>query len=190
MTANEIHIPVGKPVRIGLTGSDVIHSFWVPSLTGKTDVIPGQTNMTWIEAEKPGIYRGQCTEYCGQQHAHMAIETIASQMDEFEAWRNNQLRPSPAATSPQAAKDESIFVTRCGICHTVRGSLAQGILGPNLSHLMSRRTIAAGTLPNRPGDLAAWIADPQHVKPGNMMPQTGLSGAELASVLRFLETLQ
>ena len=190
VTANEIHIPVGKPVRIGLTGSDVIHSFWVPSLTGKTDVIPGQTNMTWIEAEKPGIYRGQCTEYCGQQHAHMAIETIASQMDEFEAWRNNQLRPSPAATSPQAANDESIFVTRCGICHTVRGSLAQGILGPNLSHLMSRRTIASGTLPNRPGDLAAWIADPQHVKPGNMMPQTGLSGAELASVLRFLKTLQ
>jgi cytochrome c oxidase subunit II len=188
-TANEIHIPTGVPVRIKLTGVDVIHSFWVPALGGKTDVIPGQTNTTWLEARNPGTYRGQCSEYCGSQHAHMALDVVASAPFEFKSWWDHQLEaPSPATATP-AADDENTFVLRCGACHTVRGTGAGGILGPDLSHLMTRATIAAGTLPNRPGYLAGWIADPQHAKPGNLMPQLALSGTDLAAVMRFLETL-
>jgi len=189
-TANEIHIPVGEPVRFRLIGADVIHSFWVPALAGKTDVIPGQTNLTWLEAEKPGSYRGQCTEYCGQQHAHMALFVVASPASEFTAWWNSQLRSAPAPASPAIAEGEAAFRVHCGACHTVRGTGAGGILGPDLSHLMTRQTIAAGTLPNNPGYLSAWIADPQHLKPGSQMPNLDLSGPDLAKIRSFLETLR
>jgi cytochrome c oxidase subunit 2 len=187
-TANEIHIPVGEPVTIKLRGTDVIHSFWVPALTGKTDVIPGQINVTWLEAHQPGIYRGQCTEYCGQQHAHMAFEVVASPPDEFKTWWDHQLEAAGAPASPAAIADENAFISKCGICHAVRGTPAGGRLGPDLSHLTSRRTIAAGTLPNTPGHLSAWISDAQHVKPGNLMPRLDLSGLDLARVRRFLES--
>jgi cytochrome c oxidase subunit II len=189
-TANELHIPVGKPVRIRLKSADVIHSFWVPALTGKTDAIPGQTNETWLEADKAGTYLGQCTEYCGKQHAHMALRVIADPANQFASWRNNQLTAAATpASGSEVAKGEVVFESRCGGCHRVRGTLAGGALGPDLTHLMTRQTIAAGTIPNKPGYLSAWIADPQSIKPGTQMPALGLSGPELQAVRTFLQTL-
>lgn len=189
-TANELHIPVGEPVRILLKSADVIHSFWVPALSGKTDVIPGQTNTSWLQAAKPGTFLGQCTEYCGKQHAHMGLRVVAEAPDRFEEWRSNQLTSS--AHPPQgsdAAHGENIFLARCGGCHRVRGTAAGGVLGPELTHLMSRSTLAAGTLPNTPSHLSAWIADPQRIKPGTQMPDVELSGPDLQALRAFLQTL-
>ena len=188
-TANELHIPVGKPVRLTLTGDDVIHSFWVPALAGKTDVIPGQTNTAWIQADKAGIYRGQCTEYCGEQHAHMATYVVADSPQTFQSWWDGQLAEPPSPVSKEIAQGQSLFETRCGACHTVRGTSAGGILGPDLSHLMTRRTIAAGVLPNNPGNLSGWIANAQGIKPGSRMPTLAMSGPELAAVNEYLQTL-
>lgn len=187
-TANEIHIPVGQPVRLKLIGGDVIHSFWVPQLAGKMDAIPGQTNETWIEASAPGVYRGQCTEYCGLQHARMGFLVIAEPPVRFRAWWARQLAAPPA---PQgvASKGQADFQIHCGNCHTVRGTAAAGALGPDLSHLMLRRTIAAATLPNSGPTLAHWIADPQSVKPGALMPAPMLSETELADIHAYLKTL-
>jgi cytochrome c oxidase subunit II len=189
-TANEIHIPTGEPVRIELSSVDVIHSFWVPELSGKTDLIPGQQNDTWIEADRPGTYRGQCGEYCGLQHAHMALAVIAEPPAQFRSWWDGQLQAPPAPQSQTVAAGEANFITKCGICHSVRGTMAGGRLGPDLSHLMNRQTIAAGTLPNTPGYLSGWIADPQHIKPGNLMPILDLSGTQLADIRQFLESLK
>jgi cytochrome c oxidase subunit II len=187
--ANEIHIPVGRPVRVELVSSDVIHSFWFPQLAGKMDVIPGQTNVTWLQADHPGVYRGQCGEFCGEQHAHMAMYVYADSPRDYLAWTQRQrsaAAPAPAALQSGAAS----FVARCGACHTVRGTGAGGILGPDLTHLMSRRTIAAGLLPNTPGNLSAWIADAPALKPGTRMPALALSGPELSGVVAYLNTLQ
>jgi cytochrome c oxidase subunit 2 len=189
-TANEIHIPTGKPVRVALTSVDVIHSFWVPQLSGKMDLIPGQQNETWIEADRPGIYRGQCAVYCGLQHAHMALVVVAEPQRQFDGWWAEQLKPAPAPQTPNEAAGRVQFIAHCGICHTVAGTAAQGRFGPNLSHLMGRSTIAAGTLPNTIGYLSGWIADPQHVKPGNYMPQLDLSGPQLSAIRDYLETLK
>jgi cytochrome c oxidase subunit II len=188
-TANEIHIPAGVPVQVTLRGADVIHSFWVPALTGKTDVIPGQSNVTWLEARKPGIYRGQCTEYCGAEHAKMALFVIADRPEDFVKWRDDQIAPAAAPPSPDIAAGQTAFTVRCGECHTVRGTDAGGVLGPDLSHLMRRRTIAAGLLDNTPGNLSGWIANPQQLKPGALMPNLQLTGQELSQIRRFLETL-
>ena len=188
-TANEIHIPVGKPVEVKLATADVIHSFWVPALTGKTDLVPGQTNLTWIEADAPGVYRGQCTEFCGEQHAHMGLTVVANKPEDFDAWWNRQLGASSPATAQGAEQGKVVFVGRCGICHSVRGTPAGGKTGPDLSHLMERRTIAAGTLPNTPGNLAGWIADPQHVKPGSRMPRTEVTPEQLQQIVAYLQTL-
>jgi cytochrome c oxidase subunit 2 len=188
-TANEIHIPVGQPVRIELASHDVIHSFWVPQLVGKTDVIPGQTNVMWLQADRPGVYRGQCGEYCGAQHAHMALSVVAEAPKDFAAWRQGQLQAAAAPAPEPLRRGEQVFVASCGSCHTVRGSGAGGILGPDLTHLMSRQTIAAGLLPNTPGNLAAWIADAQALKPGSRMPSLALSAPELSAVVGYLNTL-
>jgi cytochrome c oxidase subunit II len=189
-TANEIHIPVYRTVAFKLRTADVIHSFWVPSLNGKTDLIPGQINQTWLSASRPGIYRGQCTEYCGRQHAHMGLEVIADAPERFTAWEDHALQPAPAPQTAQEEADLDTFVRKCGACHTVSGTRAGGALGPDLSHLMARRTIAAATLTNTIGNLSGWIADPQHIKPGAYMPRLDISGPELGQVRRFLETLQ
>jgi cytochrome c oxidase subunit 2 len=189
-TANEIHIPVGQPVHVELWSNDVIHSFWVPELTGKTDTIPGQHNETWLEADRPGVYRGQCTEYCGQQHAHMGLTVVAQEPADFQKWWDGQVQGAPAATSPQAAQGQTEFIVHCGICHTVRGTQAQGRLGPDLTHIMSRSGLAAETLPNTIGYLSGWISDPQRIKPGNQMPTLTLSGPQLTSIRTFLETLK
>jgi cytochrome c oxidase subunit 2 len=187
-TANELHIPVGKVVQLTLQTADVIHSFWVPALAGKTDLIPGQHNQTWLMASHPGVYRGQCGEYCGQQHAHMAFEVIASAPDQFQQWRKRQLQSTALHTATNAGQD--LFIARCGICHTVRGTMAGGVLGPDLTHVATRQMIAAATVQNNPAGIAAWIADPQHIKPGNYMPRLDLSGPQLASLLQYVQSLK
>lgn len=189
-TANEIHIPVGRPVRFELKGGDVIHSFWVPALSGKTDTIPGQTNVTWLEADRAGRYRGQCTEYCGLQHAHMAVFVVAEPPAAFAAWWQGQLAPAPAPADAPAQQGEAIFVTKCGACHSVNGTIAQGKVAPDLTHLMSRATIAAGAAPNTPAGLSGWIANPQGVKPGTLMPTLYLSGPQLTQLQAYLATLK
>jgi cytochrome c oxidase subunit 2 len=188
-TANEIHIPVGVPVQVVLHGADVIHSFWVPALTGKTDAIPGQNNVTWFEASKTGVFRGQCTEYCGAEHAKMALFVIAESAHDFEKWRLNQIAPAAAPANMDVAAGQQAFTVRCGECHTVRGTDAGGVAGPDLSHLMTRRTIAAGMLNNTPGNLSGWIANPQQIKPDVLMPNVQLTGDELTHIRHFLETL-
>ncbi len=188
-TANEIHIPVGRPVRIELSSHDVIHSFWIPHLAGKMDVIPGQTNVTWLQADRPGVYRGQCGEYCGAQHAHMAMYVIADAPQDYLAWEQGQLKDALVPASDAVRRGEQAFVAHCAACHTVRGAPAGGIVGPDLTHLMSRQTIGAGLLKNTPGNLAAWIADSQALKPGSRMPTLALSGPDLSAVVTYLETL-
>jgi len=188
--ANEIHIPVGRPVRLELSSIDVIHSFWIPRLAGKTDVIPGQTNVMWLQADRAGVYRGQCGEYCGAQHAHMAMYVVADAPQDYLAWTERQLRAAAAPATEALRRGEQAFVAYCAACHTVRGTGAGGILGPDLTHLMSRQTIAAGLLPNTPGNLAAWVADAQALKPGSRMPRLALSGPELSAVVGYLDTLR
>lgn len=190
VTANEIHIPVGEPVEVRLTGADVIHSFWVPALTGKTDTIPGRTNVTWLQADRPGVYRGQCTEYCGLQHAHMALYVVAEPPAQFQAWEAAQRTTAQAPQAPAALEGAQVFEARCSACHMVRGTPAGGAVGPDLTHLMSRRTIAAGTLPNTPLTLSGWVANPQSLKPGARMPATYLSGPQLSALGAYLETLR
>lgn len=189
-TANEIHIPVGEPVRFNLSSPDVIHSFWVPALGGKVDVIPGRSNSLWLEADKPGVYRGQCSEYCGRQHAEMAFFVIAEPRLQFEAWRAAQQAPAPAPETAGLQDGLAHFVDRCGKCHNVRGTNANGTKGPDLTHLMSRSTIAAGMLDNNLGNLSGWIANPQGLKAGALMPDIAMSGPEFQSVLSYVETLK
>jgi cytochrome c oxidase subunit 2 len=184
-TANEIHIPVGHPVRVELSSADVIHSFWIPQLAGKTDVIPGKTNVMWLQAARAGVFRGQCGEFCGAQHAHMAMYVVAQDDAAFAAWREQQLQPAAGA----ASAGQKVFAASCAACHAVRGTGAGGIVGPDLTHLMARRTIAAGMLPNTPEQLAAWISNPQAIKPGTRMPAPVLSPADLQAVVGYLQTL-
>ena len=189
-TANEIHIPTGQPVRFQLIGADVIHSFWVPALGGKTDMIPGQSNVTWLEANLPGRYRGQCGEFCGLQHAHMGFLIVAEAPAAFELWEDQQIKPAPAPATTEIAHGEALFEYRCGACHTVRGSGAGGSVAPDLTHLMSRTTLAAATLPHNIGTLSGWIADPQAIKPGALMPVLDVTGPELESLRSYLATLR
>lgn len=193
VTANEIHIPVGEPVEFRLTSADVIHSFWVPELYGKVDMMPGTTTTVTFTADEPGRYRGQCAQLCGIQHANMAMYIVADEPDEFSAWLDNQRQVAerPAEGSVLARGEEIFMSSSCMYCHTVRGSEspAQTDFGPDLTHLASRETIAAGILDNTTGNLAAWIVDPQHLKPGNVMPATNLSGEDLQALLAYLNSL-
>ncbi len=189
-TANEIHIPTGVPVLVRLHGGDVIHSFWVPKLSGKTDAIPGQTNLSWMEAREPGRYRGQCSEYCGDQHANMAFEVVAEPQEDFERWRAGQLAPAPQPTTESERRGLSVIENRCGLCHGVRGTRAGAVSAPDLTHLASRKMIAAGTLPNNPGNRVAWIQNAQQLKPRNLMPNQYLPGEQLSDVEAYLELLK
>jgi cytochrome c oxidase subunit 2 len=189
-TANEIHIPVDEPVRVELTSPDVIHSFWVPKLAGKMDVIPGVKNVTWIQAAAPGLYRGQCAEYCGLQHAKMAFYVVADSPAAFAAWRARQLSSPTAPLAAGAAAGAVVFATRCASCHTVAGTPAGGIVGPDLSHLAGRATLAAGMIPNDTEHLSDWIRDPQAIKPGVLMPRVPLASAERAQVVAYLQSLK
>ncbi|MDB6092120.1 MAG: hypothetical protein JWN85_4904 [Gammaproteobacteria bacterium] len=189
-TANEIHVPVDVPVLVRLHGGDVIHSFWVPKLSGKTDAIPGQTNLSWMQAEQPGRYRGQCAEFCGWQHANMSFEVVAESKADFARWRAAQLQPAPEPITPAQERGQSLVQYRCGLCHQVRGTSAGAVSAPDLTHLMSRRTIAAGRLLNNPGNLIGWIQDPQGIKPGTQMPDQYLSARQLADVQAYLVLLR
>jgi len=189
VTANELHVPVGEPVQIRLGTADVIHSFWVPQLAGKTDTIPGQTNRTWLQADKPGTYFGQCTEYCGQQHAHMAFVVVAEPAQQFASWWEHQLS-TPPRSSGLASEGEQVFMAHCAACHSVRGTLAGGILGPDLSHIARRSRVPSGLLQNAPANLDAWISHPQTIKPGSLMPDPALNERQQQAVVAYLETLQ
>jgi len=191
ITANEIHIPVGEPVEVRLHSDNVIHSFWVPPLNGKLDVVPGKTNVTWLQADLPGVYRGQCAEYCGLQHARMGLLVIAEPRADFDAWLALQRLPAlPAVADPALAPGRLAFSAECGSCHTVRGTEAEGTDGPDLTHFASRRTIAAATLPNTVGHLGGWITRAQDAKPGSKMPNIDMSAAEHAAILGYLRRLQ
>jgi cytochrome c oxidase subunit 2 len=191
VTANEIHIPVGRPVMIRGTSNDVIHSFWVPNLNGKADLIPSRVNTEWIQADRPGHYRGQCAEFCGMQHAHMALWVIAESPEEFEGWMKNQLQPAVAPSDPNLEHGQQVFLNHaCAFCHTIAGTTAMASAGPDLTHLGSRSTIAAGTLPNTKGNLGGWITDPQNIKPGNHMATINLKAEDLQPLLDYLESLR
>lgn len=191
VTANEIHIPVGRPVRIHLRSDDVIHSFWVPQLQGKTDAITGQVNETWLQASRPGVYRGECAEFCGLQHAHMSFVVIAESQGDYEAWIATQMRAAAVPTDSSALIGQKVFLSQsCSYCHAVRGTPAGAHVGPDLTHVASRRTLAAGTLDNTRGNLAAWIENPDRLKPGTKMPPVPLDGATLQALVAYLETLR
>lgn len=190
-TANELHLPVGALVRITLKSNDVIHSFWVPNLAGKQDLIPGRTNTIEIRPMVAGRYRGQCAEFCGMQHANMALDVIVESPVAYNAWRQAQGQTPPPPSNPVTQAGQAIFVNRqCASCHAISGTPASGQAAPDLSHVASRPSIAAGTLPMSRANLAAWIADPQAAKPGNNMPVIPLSPAELNAVTAYLETLR
>lgn len=190
-TANEIHVPVGRPVIVKLKSDDVIHSLWVPSLAGKRDLVPGRTATLAFRADHPGIYRGQCAEFCGFQHAFMAFEVHAQPQAEFDAWRRQQLAPAPEPAEARAQRGKALFqAIQCAMCHSIQGTLAQGRRAPDLTHLASRRTIAAGTLSNTPANLASWITDPHRHKPGVNMPANPLSPEDLAALVAYLGTLR
>jgi len=190
-TANEIHVPVGLPVQLELTAADVIHSFWIPQLAGKTDLIPGQRNVAWIEADTAGRYWGHCGEYCGLQHANMMMAVVAEAPAEFSRWLEAQRRPAPTPSLPAALAGRAVFTrTACAMCHTVRGTEASGVMGPDLTHLASRRSIAAGALTNSHGNLAGWIANPQALKPGVLMPAVPLQPDELHALVSYLRDLR
>ncbi|MBZ9856049.1 cytochrome c oxidase subunit II [Mesorhizobium sp. CA13] len=191
VTANEIHVPVGEPVKVELDSIDVIHSFWVPSLAGKRDLIPGRPSEITLIADRPGVYRGQCAEFCGYQHAHMAITVIAESREAFEAWRSRQDAAAIAPASEEERRGQQAFLsTGCALCHTIRGTPAKGTVGPDLTHLANRHALAADTLAMAPGSLAAWIADPQSIKPGAKMPRIALSADDLHAVVVYLGSLE
>ena len=191
VTANEIHVPVGQPVRLELTSADVIHSFWIPQLAGKTDVIPGQTNVAWLQADSAGVYRGACTEYCGLQHANMAAIVVAESPQEFVQWASRQRTNAAPTADPAVATGLAVFQkSACATCHAIRGSPAVGRVGPDLTHLASRRTLAAGTLANTRGNLAGWIGNPQAIKPGNDMPVIAMMPNDFQALVAYLETLK
>jgi cytochrome c oxidase subunit 2 len=190
-TANELHLPVGQNARITLMSGDVIHSLWVPNLAGKQDLIPGRISDLVLHPRRTGVFRAQCAEFCGLQHAKMALDVTVESEADFYRWKAAQLTPPPRPTSGEALGGYQLFQNRqCASCHTVAGTPASGQVAPDLSHVASRRTIAAGTLPTTHPNLAAWIADPQAVKPGNNMPKVPLTEAELGAVTAYLETLK
>jgi cytochrome c oxidase subunit 2 len=190
-TANELHIPVGRPVIVTLRSQDVIHSLWIPNLQGKKDMIPGRTATLSLRADRAGIYRGQCAEFCGLQHAMMALLVEAEPYADYEAWAARQRKPAGEPADALALRGRAVFLNgSCAKCHTVAGTAATGRLGPDLSHLASRRTIGAGIFPNNRGHLAGWIANPQSLKPGVNMPANPLPPDDLQALLAYLETLK
>jgi len=183
VTANEIHIPTGTRIEVVGTTADVIHSFWVPELARKIDLIPGRENRLLLEADRPGRYRGQCSEFCGLQHAHMAVAVVAQTPADFRRWLAHQKQPA-------AGSSATFTRASCGNCHTIRGTTADGSVGPDLTHLASRQTLASLTLPNTPDYLRAWIRDPGRFKPGTRMPKLRLTSRELDELVAYLERLK
>lgn len=190
-TANEIHIPVGIPVVLNTASRDVIHSFWAPNLQGKRDLIPGYTTALWFEASQTGVFRGQCAEFCGLQHAKMAFYIVAEEPAKFQQWMQQQTQPAPDPDNDQKRHGREVFLSNaCVMCHTIQGTIAGSRVGPDLTHVAGRLSLAAGTLPNNTGNLAAWIVDSQSIKPGNRMPPNPLPSADLQDLLAYMETLK
>ncbi len=192
VTANEMRIPVGQPIDLTLESEDVIHSFWVPRLAGKVDVVPNRVNSMWLQADEPGVYYGQCAEYCGTSHANMRFRVQAVSQEEFDAWvQERKTAAAFASDDALVARGHDVFVnSACAACHTVDGTTAAGKVGPDLSDVGSRTTIAAGLVPNTPENMAAWLRDPQAVKPGALMPNLGLSNDDVSALVAFLESLE
>ena len=190
-SANELRLPVGEPVELLLRTEDVIHSFWVPNLAGKTDMIPGRVNRMVIQADRPGLWRGQCAEFCGAQHARMAFDVAAMPRAEFDAWLAALARPVREPETPFLREGRDLYVALgCGACHAVRG-MSEGRLGPDLTQVGARRNIGAGTLPGGVGNIAGWIASAQHLKPGNRMPSYDqLEGPQLRALAAWLDSLR
>ena len=191
VTANEIHIPAGERVLVVATTEDIIHSFWVPELNRKIDMIPGQRNEVLLDAEHVGIYRGQCAEFCGLQHANMSFLVYADSPSGFRAWLRGERRPAATPSSALARRGRDVFLSEpCADCHQIRGTSANGQVGPDLTHVATRATLAANTIPNGGPDLVEWIRDPQHVKPGNRMPAVRLPPDELRAIVAYLQSLR
>jgi cytochrome c oxidase subunit 2 len=189
--ANELHIPAGQPVQVKVTSQDVIHSFWVPNIIGKRDLIPGYTSSLFLDADKPGLYRAQCAEFCGHEHAKMALWVVVHTPDDFAKWLAQARSPAAIPSDSSAREGQKVFMAGpCSSCHAITGQPAYGTVGPNLTHLASRRTIAAGTLPNTRGNLAGWVVDPQSIKPGVRMPSNQLEPKDLRALLDYLESLK
>jgi cytochrome c oxidase subunit 2 len=190
-SANELRLPAGEPVELLLRADDVIHSFWVPSLAGKTDMIPGRVNRMVVRADRPGAYRGQCAEYCGAQHALMAFDVVVLPRAEFDAWLVRLAQPARAPPSPELREGRALYDSLgCGSCHAVRG-VSTGRSGPDLTQVGSRRMIGAGAVPGGVGNIAGWIASAQHLKPGNAMPSFDqLAGPQLRALAAYLESLK
>jgi cytochrome c oxidase subunit 2 len=189
VTANEIRIPVGQPVLIKLKSADVIHGFWAPTLAGKTQAIPGLVNQQWIQADVPGRYAGQCTQYCGAAHAHMGFEVVAEEAADFEKWREAQRQPASSGVAASEDSGYKLFMDRCAGCHAIKGTDAAGPHAPDLTHLNSRKWLAAGLLANTPAHLMDWVAHAQQLKPGSRMPSIYLSEAESDALSVFLSKL-
>jgi cytochrome c oxidase subunit 2 len=188
---NELHIPVGVPVVLSATSRDVIHSFWVPNLRGKRDLIPGIVTHTWLQADTPGVYRGQCAEFCGHQHAHMALQVVAEPMRAFQDWIQHQRQPAAEPITDQQRRGRDVFMQGpCVTCHTIRGTDAGSRVGPELTHVGSRLMVGAGTLPNTRDHLRVWVTNSQATKPGNRMPPLALAPDDLEAVLAYLRSLR
>jgi cytochrome c oxidase subunit 2 len=191
VTANEVHVPVGRPVMIRGTSNDVIHSFWVPNLQGKRDLIPSRVTTDWIQADRPGKFRGQCAEFCGLQHAHMALWVVAEPEDQFEEWMAHQLESSVMPAGEQEKRGQQVFLnSACVLCHAIQGTSAAAQVGPDLTHFGSRLMIATGALANNKGNLAGWIADPQNIKPGTRMATVPVKPEDMQPLIDYLESLQ
>ena len=192
ITANEIHIPTGKPLSVRLESKDVLHEFWVPKLTRKMSNVPGQPNHIWLQADKPGTYIGQCSEFCGTQHAWMRILVVADEPSKFEEWQRAQLQPGQAATTDVTAKGLALFQTStCINCHAIRGVAGADLrVAPDLTHVGSRRQLASGMIENTPANMRLWLKSPQHVKPGALMPDFNFTDEQLDQLADYLSTLR
>jgi cytochrome c oxidase subunit 2 len=189
-TANELHVPVGRAVIVTMHSDDVIHSLWVPNLHGKLDLIPGRTTQIRMRADRAGLYRGQCAEFCGLQHTMMALLVVAEPASGYASWAASQQRDAaPLAGGPQLRRGQQVFLQRCAQCHALRGTATGAVAGPDLTHLAGRQTLAAGMLPNTRGHLAGWIVDAPSIKPGVAMPAIDLAPDDLQDLLAYLETL-
>jgi cytochrome c oxidase subunit 2 len=190
-TSNELHIPVGRVVQLVLQSTDVIHSLWVPELHGKQDLIPGHKNSTWLRADRPGVWKGRCAEFCGHQHAKMAFDVVAEPPEQFTAWYVRQLASAREPTDSAARHGRDVFMQRtCVMCHSISGTPAGSRLGPELTHIATRPSLAAGVLPNTRENMGRWIRDPHRIKPGVRMPANPLSDTDLSALLDYLATLR
>jgi cytochrome c oxidase subunit II len=190
-TANELHVPIGRPVKLTLNSDDVIHSFWVPNMHGKKDLVPGHPTEMWLKATQPGKFRGQCAEFCGLQHAHMRLTFVSEPPDQFEQWMQSSSTDAPQPTTATQQRGLQVFMAnQCMMCHAINGTNARATVGPDLTHIGSRDMLASGAVPNTRGYLAGWIANPQNIKPGVRMPPNTLPSDDLNALVDYLESLK